>query len=93
MDVPTKGARSFGEFKRSGEKWSGMWRNIRPCTEDGRVVRVCQVDIVQEFTLVTPGRIEGSGVYPQHNSKIDCSTCEFDRPFERRAFSWIPADL
>jgi len=74
------------EVKKDGDKYTGK--------TNGRVVRAdggasCSVTWPIEFTLVTPARIEGRGLMPPPNGKIDWNTCSY-QPAVWQPFTWIP---
>jgi hypothetical protein len=75
------------DVKKDGEKYVGK--------ENGRIVRSdrgasCSFIWLMELTLVTPDRIEGRGLGPAPNSKLDWKACTYSPSAEWQTFTWIP---
>jgi hypothetical protein len=75
------------DLKKDGDKYVGK--------QNGKIVRSdggasCPIAWPLELTLVTPDRIEGRGLSPPTNAKIDWAACTFSPPADWQTFTWIP---
>jgi len=77
---------SLMEVQKSGEIYKGT-SNIRQVRQDGVA---CSYKEDVELTLVTPARIEGRGMSPPDNAKLDWTSCTYSPSPTWKEFAWIP---
>jgi hypothetical protein len=81
------GAFYLMEVKKDNDKYVGKV-NARIVRQDAG--KSCSLTSPIELTLVTPDRIEGRGIAPPPNAKLDWDTCTYSPPPDWQAFAWIP---
>jgi S1-C subfamily serine protease len=92
-----QGAKTWIDFKKQGDSWMGTSHNHMPCgyTQPFRpmpVRKVCTIENPALITSMTATKIEGFTSWVAPDAVLECKSCTFDKPIEKKAFTWIPAD-
>ncbi len=86
---------TLGEFKKSGDKYVGTFRNRGTCSwnsawDGSPRYNVCMSNGPAEITLLSPTRIEGTALGAPAGAKFDCGKCSLSPSLIQQAFVWIP---
>jgi hypothetical protein len=93
------GCFSLAEFQKVGEVYSGTSRDQCVCQYRKRnwvtgLMETRTKQYIHEMTVkitgITPTRIEGYSVSPDHSGKYDCENDKYSKPFIFQTFTWIP---
>ncbi|MDP2998095.1 MAG: trypsin-like peptidase domain-containing protein [Bryobacterales bacterium] len=83
------------EVKKDADAYRGVDHTSIGCeystwSSYTRTPNRCNVETKIELTKVTPTRIEGRGLFPPDDAKLECRKCTYSKPFVWQSFVLIP---